>query len=846
MRDLVCTDERRRQLVRQRQGNGLDYVEISDDQLTLTVFFLAKAPPDVTVANVRIDGGRRIRDIRVTGVTMCRVEDPDLDDCMRVTLDRFGDFSTYRLCLVEPGPQGRPGDQPMRGLDPRYSCAEFSFKVGCPSTADCAAESPCPPPAFDEPHLDYLAKDYLSLRQLILDRLALTMPGWAERSAADVGVALVELMSYVGDYLSYHQDAVATEAYLETARLRPSVRRHARLVDYVMHEGCNARAFVCVQTDLDVTLPADVSFLTSGVDPSLPRGALTRSDLPQRLSGSEEFQPVVKQDRPIWVAQNTIHVYTWGDRDCCLPRGAITATLADTCVECPPPLGPAPHQRPYDDQQPESVLRLSTGDVIIFEEVIGPKTGDPADADPARRHAVRLTRVDPPTINPVTGAQVVEVAWGEADALPFALCVSAVGPPPQCEPLDNVTVAHGNVVLVDHGSWVRGENLGTVPVSSELIPCADAACGQSTVRVAGRFRPRLDEQPLTYREPLPAGTSAAAWMRPQDPRQAQPQIALTSTSPVPDAPRQRWVPVSDLLASQPDDAHFVAEVGNDGRATLRFGDGELGRAPEGNSSFVADYRIGNGPRGNVGANTILRIVFDQTVLHNDLRPRNPIPAWGGNAPETLPDVKLRAPQAYRRDLVRAVTADDYARLAERHPAVQRAAGVLRFTGSWTKVQVAIDTLGGTAGPALLREISDLLQPFRRILHDVAVVPATHVPLRVALFVCVRDGFLNGHVEAALRQALGSRRLPDGRLGFFHPDNLTFGDDIRLRRLVAAAQAVAGVESVELTALNRLEAPPAGELEEGILRLGPLEIARLDDDPNFPENGGLELTVEGGR
>ena len=64
----------------------------------------------------------------------------------------------------------------------------------------------------------------------------------------DIGVALVEVLAYVGDYLSYYQDAVATEAYLDTARQRISVRRHARLVDYRMHEGCNARAWVTVES----------------------------------------------------------------------------------------------------------------------------------------------------------------------------------------------------------------------------------------------------------------------------------------------------------------------------------------------------------------------------------------------------------------------------------------------------------------------------------------------------------------------------------------------------------------------------------------------------------------------
>ena len=59
-------------------------------------------------------------------------------------------------------------------------------------------------------------------------------------------MTLVELLAYSADQLSYYQDAVATEAYLGTARRRASVRRHARLVDYAMHDGANARAWVVV------------------------------------------------------------------------------------------------------------------------------------------------------------------------------------------------------------------------------------------------------------------------------------------------------------------------------------------------------------------------------------------------------------------------------------------------------------------------------------------------------------------------------------------------------------------------------------------------------------------------
>ena len=88
-------------------------------------------------------------------------------------------------------------------------------------------------PAEITPEIDYLAKDFWSFRQLILDRIALLSPGWVERNTADFGMVMVELLAYLGDYLSYYQDAIANEAYLGTARQRVSVRRHARLLDAI-------------------------------------------------------------------------------------------------------------------------------------------------------------------------------------------------------------------------------------------------------------------------------------------------------------------------------------------------------------------------------------------------------------------------------------------------------------------------------------------------------------------------------------------------------------------------------------------------------------------------------------
>ena len=161
--------------------------------------------------------------------------------------------------------------------------------------------------------------------------------------------------------------------------------------------------------------------------------------------------------------------------------------------------------------------------------------------------------------------------------------------------------------------------------------------------------------------------------------------------------------------------------------------------------------------------------------------------------------------------------------------------------------VAIDPYGEEqADTGLLNEIAGCLHRYRRIGHDLVVKPARRVPLDIGIKVCVLPDYLRGHVKAELLDRFSNRLLANGQRGFFHVDNLSFGDDIYLSRLVAVAQAVPGVESVEITRLQRLNESPNNEIEEGRLPLGPFEIARLDNDPDQPENGMLTLDMRGGR
>lgn len=850
-RDPSCPDASRRYDLRgQELLNGIDYVEVASDLRTLSLYFIARAPDWLTPAHVSISGGRRIRGIRALEVEVCRAEAEDRDDCVRVRLDRSGDFSCYRVSIVDLDDRGRPTDRRHPAFDPRYWYVDFEFETDCETGQDCLAD-PCPAEAIEQPDLNYLAKDYASFRQLVLDRLALLVPDWRERHVPDLGVALVELLAYVGDHLSYYQDAVATEAYLDTARLRVSVRRHARLVDYVMHEGCNARAWLHLALEGADHLPLDLGGVGFTTQPAVrpggaaaPAAASTPADEP---SADHAWFEATTERAELRRAHNDIRFYTWGGELCCLPRGSTSATLVDgePAEEADEPCAGA-----------ERVLALAVGDVLVFEEVRGPLTGAPEDADPAHRHAVRLTKVEA-GCDPLYRQPVLEIEWSAEDALPFPLCLTSQSE--DCEPVHDVSLAHGNVILVDHGRARPPEYLGEVP-SEELVTCGP--CGQERVRVAGSFAPRLKSGPLTHRAPPPT-TGPASRALSQDPRHAKPLLAPLVSGPA-DLPTAAsddakaaqlltshdtaWAPVTDLLASGPGDAHVVVEVDDDGIARLRFGDGRLGRRPSAGHGFAAGYRVGNGTRGNVGAEAIRHIVPAVGTDGVTVTPRNPLPAVGGTDPEAVAQVKRLAPHAFRQVLRRAVTADDYARLAERDfdAEVQRAAGDLRWTGSWYELRLAVDAFGGSEPEAgLLERIEAGLERYRRIGHDLRVVPAENVPLELELEVCVAPHYRRDQVAAAVRRRLGNRQLPDGTLGLFHPDNLSFGEGVAVSRIVAAARGVPGVDDVDVKRLQRFGEPEEDVPADGILPLGAFEVARLDSDPGHPDNGLLTVTARGG-
>lgn len=848
----LCCDERRRNAVAAHPVlNGIHFLEVLDRdapagsprQRTLLVRLLkpvTAVPGALGEDNVWITGGERINPVRIEWLAVASAPPgalvtpdeaalltalSDADHVLVIRTEERGDFSTYTLRIgVSP-----TNPAALSGFDPLLSRVDFSFKVECPSDFDCRPLRVCASSPREEPDISYLAKDYASLRRLMLDRMAQIMPGWRERSPADLGVTLVELLAYVGDHLSYQQDAIATEAYLATARRRISVRRHARLVDYHVHDGKNARAFVHVAvSEPEVVLPAHTPVLTRLVG------------FPPRLAGpatADDYDRALHQDPVVFEtlhaaafrqAHNRLPFYAWGDPECCLPKGATRATLRGHLVG------------------------LAAGDILILEEVLGPGTGRPEDADPARRHPVRLTQVvmadagGDPLMDPLTEEPITEICWHPDDALPFPFCVSTrTGSGFGSGFVDEVSVALGNIVLADHGATVVDEPLGVVPEPSlhlAVVAAGDRCDPSPPVAIPVRFRPALKHRPLTRAVPYDPGEPPASAMAAGHPplAAAGPAVHLSGRLGTGEHP---WLPQRDLLASAADAREFVAETESDGEVLLRFGDDRHGERPSSGTRFAATYRVGNGSAGNVGAEALAHLVTDRSGI---VAVRNPLPAAGGIEAETIQQVRERAPYAFRTQQ-RAVTREDYAAVARRHPGVQRAEATFRWTGSWHTVFVTADRLGGASVDVpFRRELHRHLEPFRMAGYDLRVDSPRFVSLEVDLFVCVEADYFRADVKAVLLQVLGRGRLADGRLGLFHPDNFSFGEPVFLSGIIAAAQSVAGVHSVEVTRFRRQGVPDAVSLEQGRIEIGRLEIARLDNDPNHPERGVLRLAMGGGR
>jgi len=718
-----------------------------------------------------IAGGHRIRaGAEVGQVQAVAVAAGPEARAVRVTVEPIGDYSTYELSVQ------------FAGIDPLFSSVGFKFRPGCFRT-DCDPSPGAPPPETD-PAIDYLAKDYESFRHTLITALRRRVPGWEPTSDVDLSMVLVDQLAAAADELSDFQDRAVAERSIATARKRLSLARHARLMDYHIHQGNQAHTWLALE-------------VVAGTDTVIPAGLVAAT-----ADGAQAF--VSRDARRVLAALDQVRLYTWSDARPGLARGSTSADLA-----MPSPAVAA-----------DVAAAVNAGDVaqLLFYEALDPATGSPSGADPRKRQIVALLPSATAAADPFTGADYVRVHWRAADALTADYCATAF--PPGAPPVPGATLVCGNLVEVFHGA--RQHLVFVEPGDDPLAP-GELPYRQTRWGALCELPPDLA---LAYRDTAPGGEV--------------PPRSTMSVEVHTDAGSESWHEVISLVQARAEDRSFAVDTDELGRSALRFGNGVNGASLPARARVECHFQSGAPLAGNVGAGAV-------SVCPEPLVERcwNPLDVTSARAPEPAAQVVRFAPEAYRSRQLRAVTLADYVDRAEEFDGVSRAAARYAWTGSWRTVRVVIDPVGSEVlDDELRRRVAEHLEAVRLIGEDLEIRGPRFVPLDIHVVACVRPDTWVEHVRHAILDELSDGYTAGGRRGLFHPDSWSFGQSLHASEVIGRVQGVEGVEHVVSVDLARYRAPTPGPGDR--IQVAPTEIIQVHNDPDDMERGVIQLELRGGR
>jgi hypothetical protein len=517
----------------------------------------------------RLRGGRSQGQVQVTSIAA--TADPLT---LRLVVVPIGDYSTYTLSIDHAN------------IDPLFASLEFKFRPGCFSI-DCAPDWTPPPPPDKPPKFDTLARDYESFRHALIVAMQDRVPGWTATSDADLSVTLLDLFAAAADELADVQDRVMNEAYLATARRRVSLARHARLVDYYIHEGNQASTVLALRASQDdVTIAKGQLTVTTDVDASIGAAFVTTEDVKVRIAAGD------------------ISLYTWSDVITALAAGETTADLAFSSIA-----------------EADAYVTLVTTQPdprLVIAQVKDPESGNPAGRDPNRRQLLHLTGATRVTDPQLPAQGIVRVTWRAEDALRSDYCFVEPATLDQVR-IDDVSRFHGNIVLATSGS-LRTQT-GIVPVPTPW----GSVCA---------LRP---DWTVLYTATAPDGAT---------PTKSTITVTIVDGTDVDTG----WSETISLVHSGPNDRHFAVETDEQLRSILRFGDGHNGMALRSGVTVTASWRAGLGLDGNIGRDRLTFIAAGGASITSvwnpfdavDGRAPEPPAEIRRNAPEAYRQHQLRA------------------------------------------------------------------------------------------------------------------------------------------------------------------------------------------------------------
>lgn len=118
--------------------------------------------------------------------------------------------------------------------------------------------------------VDFLTRDFEGFTADALVLADTVAPDWTDRNELDVGVTIVEAMSFMSDNLSYYQDRVGGEALFLSAQQRRSIIEHSKLIGYELRPNISASVELTFVTNASGLVPAGTTVDVDTSDGSDP------------------------------------------------------------------------------------------------------------------------------------------------------------------------------------------------------------------------------------------------------------------------------------------------------------------------------------------------------------------------------------------------------------------------------------------------------------------------------------------------------------------------------------------------------------------------------------------------
>jgi hypothetical protein len=309
------------------------------------------------------------------------------------------------------------------------------------------------------------------------------------------------------------------------------------------------------------------------------------------------------------------------------------------------------------------------------------------------------------------------------------------------------TSINANVALVTHGQSV-----------SEIMGSGNASTPDQNFT--------LKQSPLTYvQAPTPTGSQSTL------------QVLANGAA---------WSEVGSLYGVAPSEPAFEVLNQSDGTADVLFGDGDEGALlPTGQNNLMANYRIGLGSAGNVGANTLTTLI-DRPLGVSAVT--NPAGATGGQDPQSLADIRTNAPLSVLT-LGRAVSLSDYQNYAGTFAGIAKAYALWIPSGPSRGVFLTVAGVGGSALPPGNPTLNNLIASLQNYGNPL-------IPITVQSFIETLFGFTaNVKYDPAFQQPDVTAQILQTLSTTFGFANRSFGQGVTVDEISTVIQNIPGVVAV---------------------------------------------------